>query len=144
MRLEVLKDGSPTLREKSIPTLVNDEVQQLVKDMFDTMIMENGIGLAAPQVGVNLRIIVVKLKEGKIQPMINPSITWYSEGRVSLEEGCLSIPGHYTDILRPGKINVKFMDLSGKYRKWKLKGLEARVVQHEIDHLDGVLMTDYE
>lgn len=144
MKLEVLKDGSPSLRTKSVPTLMNEEVIQLVKDMLETMILENGIGLAAPQVGVNLRVIVIRLNDGQFQPMINPTITWYSEKRVSFEEGCLSIPGHYTEIFRPGQINIKFMDMSGKYRKWKLKGLEARVVQHEIDHLDGVLMTDYE
>lgn len=144
MKLEVLKDGDPILRNKSIPTLLNEEVVQLVKDMLETMILENGIGLAAPQVGVNLRVILIRLNDGQFQPMINPAITWYSEKRVSFEEGCLSIPGHYTEVFRPDKINVKFMDLSGKYRKWKLKGLEARVVQHEIDHLDGVLMTDYE
>ena len=144
MRLEVLKDDNPTLRRESIPTLMNDEVKVLVEDMKETMVFENGIGLAAPQVGVNLRVILIRLNDGQFQPMINPVITWYSEKRVSFEEGCLSIPGHYTEIFRPGQINVKFMDLGGKYRKWKLKGLEARVVQHEIDHLDGVLMTDYE
>ena len=144
MKLEVLKDGSPSLRIKSIPTLMNEEVVQLIRDMLETMICENGIGLAAPQVGINLRVIVIKVNDGQFQPMINPVITWYSEKRVSFEEGCLSIPGHYTEIFRPGKINVKFMDINGKYRKWKLNGLESRVVQHEIDHLNGVLMTDYE
>ena len=144
MKLEVLKDGSPSVRIKSIPTLMNEEVVQLIRDMLETMICENGIGLAAPQVGINLRVIVIKLNDGQFQPMINPVITWYSEKRVSFEEGCLSIPGHYTEIFRPGKINVKFMDINGKYRKWKLNGLESRVVQHEIDHLNGVLMTDYE
>ena len=86
----------------------------------------------------------MKTLQDEIQELINPTIIWSSERRVSMEEGCLSIRGHYVDILRPYMIGVKFMDIHGKYRRWKLKGLESRVVQHEIDHLDGVLMTDYE
>ena len=144
MKLKVLKDGDPLLRVKSVPTLINQEVKDLVDNMKETMINENGIGLAAPQVGVNLRVIVVRLNEGTIQEIINPTITWYSESRVPFEEGCLSIPEQFTNVIRPVKIGIKFMDISGKYRKWKLKGMESRVVQHEIDHLDGVLMTDYE
>jgi peptide deformylase len=144
MRLEVLEDGDPILRKESIPTLINDDVRILVDNMKETMVFENGIGLAAPQVGVNLRVIVIKLIGGEIQELINPTIIWSSDRRVSMEEGCLSIKGHYVDIIRPYTIGVKFMNIHGKYRKWKLKGLESRVVQHEIDHLDGVLMTDYE
>lgn len=144
MKLKLLKDGDPLLRVKSVPTLINQEVKDLVDNMKETMINGNGIGLAAPQVGVNLRVIVIRLNDGKIQELINPIIIWYSESRLSLEEGCLSIPDHFTDVIRSIKIGIKFMDISGKYRKWKLKGMESRVVQHEIDHLDGVLMTDYE
>jgi peptide deformylase len=112
--------------------------------MKETMIDANGIGLAAPQVGRNIRVIVVKLQYGDIQEMINPTIKWYSDHVVKVEEGCLSIPGKYIELIRPSKISVSFQDLSGKYKRWKLKSLEARVVQHEIDHLDGILMTDYE
>jgi peptide deformylase len=144
MKLKVLKDGDPVLRVKSVPTLINQEVKDLVDNMKETMINENGIGLASPQVGVNLRVIVIKLNDGTIQELINPTIIWYSESRVPFEEGCLSIPDHFTNVIRSVKIGIKFMDISGKYRKWKLKGMESRVVQHEIDHLDGVLMTDYE
>ena len=148
MRLEVLKDGDPILRIKSIPTLITDEVRDLVKDMKETMLSENGIGLSAPQVGVNLRVIVVQLMSagklvGPVQEMINPVITSYSDDSMEYEEGCLSIPGEYIRINRPRSIHVKFQTLSGKYKKWYLKGLEARIVQHEIDHLDGVLMSDY-
>ena len=148
MRLEVLKDGDPILRIKSIPTLITDEVRDLVKDMKETMLAENGIGLSAPQVGVNLRVIVVQLMSagklvGPVQEMINPVITNYSEDSMEYEEGCLSIPGEYIRINRPRSIHVKFQTLSGKYKKWYLKGLEARIVQHEIDHLDGILMSDY-
>ena len=148
MRLNVLKDGEEVLRIKSIPTLITDEVRVLVKDMKETMLAENGIGLSAPQVGVNLRVIVVQLMSagklvGPVQEMINPVITNYSDDTMEYEEGCLSIPGEYIRIDRPRSIHVKFQTLSGKYKKWFLKGLEARIVQHEIDHLDGVLMSDY-
>lgn len=147
MRLNVLKDGEEVLRIKSIPTLITDEVRDLVSNMKETMLSENGIGLSAPQVGVNLRVIVIQLMSagklvGPVQEMINPVITNYSDDTMEYEEGCLSIPGEYIRIDRPRSINVKFQTLSGKYKKWFLKGLEARIVQHEIDHLDGVLMTD--
>ena len=147
MRLDVLKDGEEVLRIKSIPTLITDEVRDLVSNMKETMLAENGIGLSAPQVGVNLRVIVIQLMSagklvGPVQEMINPVITNYSDDTMEYEEGCLSIPGEYIRIDRPRSIHVKFQTLSGKYKKWFLKGLEARIVQHEIDHLDGVLMTD--
>ena len=147
MRLDVLKDGEEVLRIKSIPTLITDEVRDLVSNMKETMLSENGIGLSAPQVGVNLRVIVIQLMSagklvGPVQEMINPVITNYSDDTMEYEEGCLSIPGEYIRINRPRSIHVKFQTLSGKYKKWFLKGLEARIVQHEIDHLDGRLMTD--
>ena len=146
-RLTVLKDGEEVLRIKSIPTLITDEVRDLVSNMKETMLAENGIGLSAPQVGVNLRVIVIQLMSagklvGPVQEMINPVITNYSDDTMEYEEGCLSIPGEYIRIDRPRSIHVKFQTLSGKYKKWFLKGLEARIVQHEIDHLDGRLMTD--
>jgi len=147
LRLSILKDNEESLRIKSIPTLITDEVRDLVSNMKETMLSENGIGLSAPQVGVNLRVIVVQLMSagklvGPVQEMINPVITNYSDDTMEYEEGCLSIPGEYLPINRPRSIHVKFQTLSGKYKKWFLKGLEARIVQHEIDHLDGVLMTD--
>lgn len=144
MILEILHDGAEALRKMSCPTLLTDEVKELVLNMEETMISANGIGLAAPQVGINLRVIIMRLNDGTTQELINPSIIWTSKDFVPFKEGCLSIPDHYIEVRRPDKIGVKFMDISSKYRKWKLKGLEARVVQHEIDHLDGVLMTDYE
>ena len=147
MRLSILKDNEESLRIKSIPTLITDEVRDLVKDMKETMLAENGIGLSAPQGGVNLRVIVIQLMSagklvGPVQEMINPVITDFSPDTVDYEEGCLSIPGEYLPINRPRSIHVKFQTLSGKYKKWYLKGLEARIVQHELDHLNGVLMTD--
>ena len=147
MILPVLTDNEDPLHRLSTPTLITEGVRDLVRDMKETMLSLNGIGLAAPQVGVNLRVIVIQtIVTGKlsapVQEMINPVITSYSSEDVEIEEGCLSIPGEYLKIKRPHRIHVKFQDLSGKYKKWNLKGLEARVVQHEIDHLDGVLMTD--
>ena len=148
MILEVLKNDAEPLRCKSVPTLITEGVRDLVRDMKETMLSMNGIGLAAPQVGVNLRVIVIQtMKVGKmvgpVQEMINPVITSFSKDSVEYEEGCLSIPGEYIKLERPFKIHIKFQDLSGKYKKWSLKGLEARIVQHEIDHLDGILMSDY-
>jgi len=118
-----------------------------LRDMKETMLSLNGIGLAAPQVGVNLRVIVIQLMcagklVGPVQEMINPVITKTSTDIIGYEEGCLSIPGEYYRIDRPSKIDVKFQTLRGRYKRWHLKGLEARVVQHELDHLNGVLMVD--
>ena len=147
MILKVLTDYEEPLRKKSTPTLITGEVEQLVKDLKDTMLSLNGVGLAAPQVGVNLRVIVIQLMSagklvGPVQEMINPVITKSSTEIVEYEEGCLSIPGEYYSIERPSKIDVKFQTLNGRYKRWYLRGLEARVVQHELDHLDGVLMVD--
>ncbi len=144
MILEILHDGAEALRTVSCPTLLTDDVKELIGNMKETMVSANGIGLAAPQVGVNLRVIVIRMNDESIQELINPSIIWFSGDSFPFKEGCLSIPDHYVEVIRPERIGIKFMDINGKYRKWKLKGLEARVVQHEIDHLDGVLMTDYE
>ena len=146
--LKVLTDNEEPLRIISTPTLITEDVKDLVRDMKETMLSLNGIGLAAPQVGVNLRVIVIQLMSagklvGPVQEMINPVITQTSEDLVSYEEGCLSIPGEYIKLDRPRSIDIKFQTLSGKYKKWHLRGLEARIVLHEVDHLDGVLMSDY-
>ena len=148
MILTVLQDNEEALRRVSVSTLITEDVKDLVRDMKETMLSLNGIGLAAPQVGVNLRVIVIQLMSagklvGPVQEMINPVITQTSEDLVSYEEGCLSIPGEYIKLDRPRSIDVKFQTLSGKYKKWHLRGLEARIVLHEVDHLDGVLMSDY-
>ena len=134
MILDILHDGDEILKKISCSVILDDEVREFIGSMKETMIDANGIGLAAPQVGRNIRVIVV----------INPAIKWYSDHTVNIEEGCLSIPGKHIELIRPSKISISFQDLSGKYKRWKLKSLEARIVQHEIDHLDGVLMTDYE
>lgn len=146
--LKVLKDNDESLRRVSVPTLITEGIRDLVGDMRETMLAMNGIGLAAPQVGVNVRVIVIQLMSagklvGPVQEMINPSIQSTSDDLVEYEEGCLSIPGEYIKLERPRSIDVKFQTLSGKYKRWHLRGLEARIVLHEIDHLDGILMVDY-
>ena len=144
MILEVLKDGAEELRRVSVPTLINDETRELVSNMKETMVSANGIGLAAPQVGVNIRVIVVRMLDGTIQEMINPKLRGTSSNKLPYEEGCLSVPGKFVEVDRFVMIRIKFQDIHGKYKQWTLKGLESIVVQHEIDHLNGVLMTDYE
>ncbi len=147
MILKVLKDGEESLRKVSILTLINEEVRDLVDNMKETMVHEDGLGLAAPQVGVNLRVIVVKMVRTPILPiqeMINPTIKGISGNMEPFEEGCLSLPDKFVTVRRPGMIRVKFQTIEGKYKQWTLKGLESVIVQHEIDHLNGVLMTDYE
>ena len=123
------------------------EMTELYKDMCDAMWEADGIGLAAPQIGINKRVIIVDEtteEHGKYAHlMVNPKITWKSEEKVSLDEGCLSCPGENGEVLRPKEIKLTFQNKDGKYKKWKLDGLAARVVQHEIDHLDGILFVDY-
>ncbi|MFN7161068.1 MAG: peptide deformylase [Candidatus Gracilibacteria bacterium] len=145
------------LRKKSQPVLqITKDIKRLLKKMEEAMLDESGIGLAAPQVGVHLRVILITIfkefiaKDGKIEyeedkilPMINPVITSFSVDTEMGEEGCLSIPGFYDNVRRSKAVEVEFLDLSGKKQKIRLSGLNAREVQHEIDHLDGKLFTDY-
>jgi len=126
---------------------VDDEVKQLAKDMLDTMYAAPGIGLAAPQIGELRRIVVMDLaKEGeKPDPivMINPEILKFSDETVVTEEGCLSIPDLYYEVERPAEVTVKYTDLDGKEVTREATDRLAICVQHELDHLDGVLYIDY-
>lgn len=126
---------------------IDDEVRQLAKDMLDTMYDAPGIGLAAPQIGELRRIVVMDLaKEGE-QPepivMVNPEILKYSDETVVTEEGCLSIPELYYDVERPAEITVRYTDLDGEVVERDAGDRLAICIQHEIDHLDGVLYIDY-
>lgn len=134
--------GSPVLRQHSLEVkTVDEEVRRLVEDMFETMDAARGIGLAANQVGVARRVAVVDV-EGDRFTMIDPRIV-EAEGRASAEEGCLSIPDIYGDVTRPERVVVEALDAKGTpYRKEAI-GLKARAIQHEIDHLDGILFLDH-
>ncbi|MBU1992228.1 MAG: peptide deformylase [Patescibacteria group bacterium] len=131
------------LRKKSEPVkVISKEIVKLAADMKDIVANEKGLGLAAPQVGQNIRVIVVQIEKMHI-PMINPEITQKSKKTEVCEEGCLSLPGKYLNISRACDITVKFLDHKGNEQILKLSKINARVVQHEIDHLNGVLIVDY-
>ena len=138
----------PVLRRKSAPVeAVDDSVRQLLDDMFETMYNAPGVGLAAPQVGVSKRVVVMDCGEDEEsqQPirMVNPEITWRSEEMVTREEGCLSIPDHRGNVSRHDAVTVRYLDESGKEQELTANGLLATCVQHEIDHLDGILFIDH-
>ena len=124
---------------------LNGEVTELVRNMFETMYAAPGVGLAAPQVGVSLRIAVIDIssKESKYPSfvMVNPEILC-AEGHSTAEEGCLSLPGVNEEVIRAQKVSCRFYDLDGVEHKLEGQGLLARVMQHEIDHLDGILFVD--
>lgn len=127
-------------------TKIDDEIRQLVRHMLQTMYSEDGIGLAAPQVGVNKQVIVVdcELDKPEIPPyvLINPVVTKASQKTCVIQEGCLSIPQVFLDVTRPEQIEVSFKDEQGKPHKIVADDLLARVIQHEIDHLNGVMFVD--
>ena len=126
---------------------VDDAVRALIADMLETMYAAPGIGLAAPQVGVLSRVVVMDLAEEDEPPapmrFVNPEITWRSDELRVYNEGCLSIPETYADIERPSQVHVRYLDQDGAARTLEADGLLATCIQHEIDHLDGVLFTDY-
>ena len=143
MGLDLKIVGESCLTEQSIP------IKNITKDIIDLsermkvkMVEWGGIGLAAPQVGHNIRLIIVRLSTGKIQEMINPRISWTSDERKWSDEGCLSIPKKIMRINRPEQVRVKFQTSDGKFKYWCLNKMDARVLLHEYDHLDGILMTE--
>jgi peptide deformylase len=138
----------PRLRLVSKPVAkVDAEVRKLVDDMFETMYGAPGIGLAAIQVGVPRRVVTMDLAK-KDEPKnpkvyINPELVWASEERSTYEEGCLSIPEYYEEVERPAQVRVRYTDLDGKEQEVEANGLLATCLQHEIDHLNGVLFIDH-
>ena len=144
-RLTVLHFPDPRLRKKARPVAAVDaEVRQLAGDMLETMYAENGIGLAAIQVDVQQRIVVMDLSEDRNNPvtLVNPEVT-QKTGTEEMEEGCLSVPG-YTDLVqRAEKISYRYLNLDGEEIEAEADGLRAVCIQHEIDHLDGKLFIDY-
>jgi len=125
---------------------IDNTVRQLIEEMLQTMYSENGIGLAAPQVGVHKQLLIVDCDpDNPATPplvLINPEIKSYSKDLCNMEEGCLSIPGVYMDVTRPKAIEVSFKNEAGRPQKMKATELLARVIQHEMDHLNGVLFVD--
>jgi len=148
-RRSILIHPDPRLKAKADPIgSVDDELRRLADDMLETMYDAPGIGLAAPQVGVLQRVLVmdcVKEEDAAPQPMvlINPEIIEASEEMSVYDEGCLSIPDQYAEVERPAEVKVQWTDLDGKTQQERFDGLWATCVQHEIDHLDGKLFIDY-
>ncbi len=146
--LPILIVPAPILKTHAKPVRPEDGpvVAQLVPKMFASMYAAPGIGLAAPQVGVSLRLVVLDLMtEGKSEPvtLINPEIASASTETATREEGCLSLPGHYADVTRPAQVRVRYSALDGSKHEISAEGLLAACLQHEIDHLDGVLFIDH-
>ena len=144
--MKIYKLGDEVLREKCVPVKpeeINDEFRSILNEMFETMVSANGVGLAAPQVGIAKRFFVVIADDEVRRVFINPVITKTSDDLVDYEEGCLSIPGFYENIKRPSKVSVSATNENGKqFTIEEADGLLARVIQHENDHLDGVLYID--
>lgn len=153
--LEILEIPNPRLKKKSEPvTEVDAGVRRLLDDMVDTMYAAKGIGLAAPQVGVLKRLIVIDISRDEVDedgkpiavrnPMyfINPEIIEFSEEMITCDEGCLSVPEEREDVERPAEVTVKYTDRSGRVQTMHMDGLLARCIQHEIDHLDGIIYID--
>ena len=145
---KILTEPDPVLRQKSIPVeKIDGELQKLMDDMLETMYAAPGIGLAAIQVGVPKRIIVLDIapKEGPKNPMyfINPELIQKSNVNSTYEEGCLSVPGQFAEIDRPNKCNIKYLDYYGQPKELNAEGMLATCIQHEMDHLEGILFIDY-
>jgi len=121
---------------------INDEIRQIAHKMIDTMYEGKGVGLAGPQVGYLKRIFVTHAEKDEPRVFINPSITWTSQEEANMEEGCLSLPGFYSVVKRPAKIKIQAWNEKGRAFTIETSGMLARVIQHEYDHLEGVLFID--
>ena len=144
----ILTVPDPILRKKSLQVdRVDKEIKKLMDDMLETMYKAPGIGLAAVQIGVLKRVVVmdVSRETDKKEPMyfVNPEIVWKSNEKATYEEGCLSIPNQFANIERSEKCTVKYLDYFGAEKEIKAEGLLATCIQHEIDHLNGILFIDY-
>ncbi|HAH62852.1 MAG TPA: peptide deformylase [Treponema sp.] len=141
--MKIYKLGEEVLREKAEPVAeVTDEIRKLTDDMFEAMIAADGVGLAGPQVGRPIRLFVVIADDNVRRVFINPQIIATSEELSDYDEGCLSIPGVWESIKRPAKVTVQALNENGKPFTLEADGLLARVIQHEYDHLDGILFID--
>lgn len=143
--LKIYKLGEEVLRQKSVPIKdeeINDELRALAEEMFETMDAANGVGLACPQIGKNIRMFVAEADDDVRRVFINPQIIATSDDSVPYEEGCLSVPQVYENIMRPSKVTVQAQDQNGKKFTLEAEGLLARIIQHENDHLEGVIFID--
>lgn len=144
--LNILEFPDPRLRTKAKPVqVVDDALRQLIDDMFETMYAAPGIGLAATQVNVHLRLVVMDLSEDKSSQLvfINPEFTTLTEALEQYQEGCLSVPGFYENVDRPQKVRINALDRNGEAFEMIAEGLLAVCIQHECDHLNGKLFVDY-
>lgn len=144
-KLKILEFPDPRLRTKAAPVaVVDDDLRKLIGDMFETMYVAPGIGLAATQVDVHQRVLVTDISVDRDDPhvLINPEIL-EKDGVVATDEGCLSVPGYYEEVERAEHIKVRFLDREGVEVELEARGLLAVCIQHEIDHLDGKLFVDY-
>ena len=145
---QILTEPNKILRQKSLPVEnVDQNIKTLMDDMLETMYAAPGIGLAAIQVGIPKRVIVLDIehKSGQKNPifLINPEIIQKSTDSCTYEEGCLSVPGQFAEIDRPAKCHLKYLDYNGQPQETKAEGMLATCIQHEIDHLEGILFIDY-
>jgi peptide deformylase len=145
---QILVAPDPILKAKAKPVeTVDADVRQMMDDMLETMYDAPGIGLAAPQIGVSRRVIVLDIaREDEPRAplcMANPDLIWVSDEDATYEEGCLSVPEHYAEVARPARIRVAYLDRDGTPQQLEAEGLLATVIQHEMDHLDGVLFIDH-
>jgi peptide deformylase len=146
--IPIITAPDPRLKVKArLVTAVDDEVRRLMDDLLETMYGAIGVGLAAPQVGVASRVLVVDVaREGeKPKPLklANPEIIWRSPETMICNEGCLSLPEHYAEVTRPAKVRLRYLDYQNEIREMEAEGLLATCLQHEIDHLDGILFVDH-
>jgi len=144
----ILIEPDPELRKKcKLVEKVDNNIRKLMDDMIETMYEAPGIGLAAIQVGILKRVIVIDISKNpqKKDPLfiVNPEITFKSEKKVTYEEGCLSLPGYFAEVARPAECHLNYQDYNGVFKKLKTDGLLATCIQHEVDHLNGILFIDY-
>lgn len=151
--LTILEVPNPGLRAVAAPVAaIDDAIRTTLADMFETMYAARGIGLAATQVGIEKRLVVIDLQEPEEEggdpvrkpvAFVNPELLWVSDEMATYNEGCLSIPEQYAEVARPARCRVKWLDGDGKAHEQEMDGLMATCIQHEIDHLNGVLFTDH-
>jgi peptide deformylase len=146
--LPILIAPHPLLKRRAEPVeRVDGETRRLMDDLLETMYAANGIGLAAPQVGKLKRVIVVDVSPPDAEPqplrLANPQILWRSEEEVTAEEGCLSFPDQFAQVTRPERVRIRYLDHESEIREREVEGILAKCIQHEVDHLEGVLFVDH-